>query len=242
MDYQATYRRSAFAIPALLVVMALLAGGIALALREPDGNVVLSRILWLLAATVIATLIIFAGAFRVHRWTITPQGVDIAERPKVPFFGLRRRASLSFAQIARFYRLEVGLDRQIELVAYDGRSYRLSQAMKAGVGADPDAILDDFLAAIQNAAMSAGAHIPEPSEALSFWNSIPGLACLTVMLALALAIGVMAGWALIDGMVSSGPRSGYGTAIALLLPFGAGWLLVKSWRRRRLVLKQRSGG
>jgi len=37
-------------------------------------------------------------------------------------------------------------------------------------------------------------------------------------------------------MTTSQPRGGYFAAIALLLPVGAGWLLLKTIGRRRLVL------
>jgi hypothetical protein len=240
MEYQATYRRSEFGIPMLIGAMMLLAAGIALAMRIPDDNETLSYIFWLLGSTVIAVIVIFASLFRVHHWAILTDGLDIAERPKVPLLGLRRRVFLPFANIASVHRIESGLDRQFEIIAHDGCRYRLSQAMKAGVGIDRDANLDDFLDAVRSAAESAGAPIPEPSEGLSFWNSIPGLAYLTIMMAIATLFAGAAGLTMIEGEISPGPRSGYFTAIALLLPFGAGWLLVKSWRRRNLVLSRRS--
>jgi len=37
-------------------------------------------------------------------------------------------------------------------------------------------------------------------------------------------------------MTTSQPRGGYFAAIALVLPVGAGWLLLKAIRRRRAVL------
>jgi hypothetical protein len=44
-------------------------------------------------------------------------------------------------------------------------------------------------------------------------------------------------WALLAGMTTSPrPRGGEAMAILLLLPVGAGWLLLKSFRRRAAVL------
>jgi hypothetical protein len=242
IEYQATYRCSEFGIPLLVAVIMLLVAGIALAMRVPDGNESLSYILWLLGATAVAVVVIFASVFRVHHWKILTDGLQIAERPKVPLFGLRRRVSLPFSDITGVHNIESGLDLQIEIIARDGARYRLSQAMKAGVGANPDANLYSFLDAVRSAADRAGAPIPKPSEGLSFWNSIPGLVCLVIMFAIATVFGLAALLAMIEGEISSGPRSGYGTAIALLLPIGAGWLLANSWRRRKLVLSQRTAG
>jgi hypothetical protein len=73
-------------------------------------------------------------------------------------------------------------------------------------------------------------------EGLSFWNRLPGIAVIFVLLVIACAIAAAVAWALWDGMTTSQPRGGHFAAIALLLPVGGGWLLLKTIRRRRLVL------
>lgn len=243
IEYQAVYRRGEFAIPALIMVMLFLAGGIFIAIRTVSSNALLTAILEILGAAVIAILVIFASAFRIHRWTIVEGGMRVTERPRVPLMGLRRSAQLRWDQIAALRRVESGLDHQLELVGPSGRRFRIAQAMKAGLGVDPTVSLDDFLSAIRAAAKTAGAVVPEVGEGLSFWNTIPGLFFQTIMLAITALFAAGTGRALLGGGIAYFPRVGYFTAIALLLPIGAAWLLIASLRRRRLVLaSRRSGG
>jgi hypothetical protein len=56
------------------------------------------------------------------------------------------------------------------------------------------------------------------------------------MFAISLAIAIAVAFALWDGLRSTQSRQGEMAAILLLLPFGAGYLLWKSIRRRRAVL------
>ncbi len=88
-------------------------------------------------------------------------------------------------------------------------------------------------------AQSAGTTLSEPKEGLSFWNSWLGLVLQLTMFAIALALALAAGWALLNGALpATSGRTGYGAAIALLLPFGAAYLFLKSFKRRRFVLSQ----
>lgn len=243
MEYQAVYRRGEFAIPALITVMLLLAGGIFIAIRTMSSNALLTAILEILGAAVIAIIVIFASAFRIHRWTIVEDGMRVTERPRVPLMGFRRSDELRWDQIAALRRVESGLDHQLELVGPSGRRFRISQARKAGLGVDPAVSLDDFLSAIRAAATAAGATVPEVGEGMSFWNTVPGLFFQAIMLAIAALFAAATGWAMLGGGIEYFPRMGYFTAIALLLPIGAAWLLIASLRRRRLVLAScRSGG
>ena len=85
-------------------------------------------------------------------------------------------------------------------------------------------------------AAEAGHALPAMSEGLSFWNSAPGLAFLTIIFAISLVISGAVAWALWEGMtVSPRARGGEALAILLLLPFGAGYLLRRSWKRRTTV-------
>ena len=202
--------------------------------------------MWVMGITLAWILFIFANCYRVHCWTILADGVRIQERPKVPLTGLPRRAVVPFDQIAGLYHVESGLDHVVDLITRGGRRFRLSQAMVAGpsgVGRpDPDRYLGQFVAAILEAARAAGVPLAEPRQGLSFWNSWPGLAVQFLMFAMALAIALLTAWVVVDGGISTvGGRTGYAAAIAVLLPFGAGYLLMKSFRRRRLVLSQLQG-
>lgn len=154
--------------------------------------------------------------------------------------GWGRRASVPFADILGVRHVESGFDRMLEIVTADGRRYRLPQRMvtpDACSPARPDtaAELDGFAAALHAAVRLAGRELPR-SEGLSFWNTLPGIAFIAMLFVIACVIAGAVAWALLDGMTMSPPRSGYAAAIALMLPVGAGWLLLKTIRRRRLVL------
>lgn len=240
LTYQATYRRAEFALPSLVGVLALFLAGIWLVLQDPANPRFLDAMLALLGATVLAALVILLSVFRVHRWTIETDGVRISERPRVPLTGWGRRASVPFADIRGIRRVEIGLDRLLEIVTSDGNRYRLPQAIvAAGAGSRPQPSaagdLETFAAALQTAARQAGCELAA-TEGLSFWNTLPGIAFIVLLLGIACAIAAALAWALWNGMTTSQPRSGYAVAIALLLPVGAGWLLLKTIRRRRLVL------
>jgi hypothetical protein len=178
--------------------------------------------------------------FRVHRWTLLPGGVEISQRPKVPFTGLSRKTVVPFREIAALRNVESGMDRLIEIATRDGRRFRLSQAMTAsatGIGRpDTEANLWAFAASIRDAAERSGTPLPALSEGLSFWNSATGLTLLVIMFVITLVISAAVAWALWDGMtLDTRARGGQAIAILLLLPIGAGWLLIKSLRRRAAV-------
>jgi hypothetical protein len=246
MEYQTTYRRTEFTIPALLAVLVLFGLGAYLSLLQlPDSDAVMTSIFWDAGLTLVAIILIFANCYRVHRWMIEARGLCIAERSKVPLMGLRRRAEVRYDEIAAVYRLESGFDRYVDVVTRGGRLYRMPQAMKASAGAligtpDPEASLDTFVSAIYIAAQGAGVALPTPSEGLSFWNRVPGIICLLLLMLIVLAFAAAAVFAMFsDGeMPSHGSR--YGPAIVLLLPFGVGYVLMKSLRRRWAVLRGRT--
>jgi hypothetical protein len=239
LTYQATYRRSEVAVPSLLAVMALFGGGLWLVLQHTSNPRIMDAILALVGTVVVAMLVILLTVFRIHSWTIEADSVRISERPRVPLMGWGRRASVPFANVLGIRRVESGFDRLLEIVTSDGRRYRLPQRMIAGRATlarpDPAADLDRFATALHAAARQAGRDVLA-SEGLSFWNTLPGIAFIGVLLAIACVISAAVAWALLDGMTTSQPRGGYAAAIALLLPVGAGWLLLKTIKRRRLVL------
>jgi uncharacterized membrane protein len=238
--HEATYRRTEAALPSLVGIVALFFAGLWLVLQHPGDPRILTAILGLTGAMVVAALAILLTVFRIHRWTIEAGGVRISERPKVPLMGRGRRARVPFADILGVRHVESGFDRLLEIVTRDGRRFRLPQRLVATdarslATPDPAANLDGFAAMLQAAARQAGHALPQ-SEGLSFWNTLPGIAFILVLFAIACAISAAVAWALVDGMTTSQPRGGYAAAIALVLPVGAGWLLLKTIRRRRLVL------
>ena len=238
--YQATYRRTEVALPSLLGAVALFFAGLWLVLQHPTDPRVMHAVLALAGAVVLTALVILLTVFRVHSWTIEAGGVRISERPRVPLMGWGRRASVPFADILGVRRIESGFDRVLEIVSADGSRYRLPQRVVAAGShslgqTDSAADLDGFATALHAAALQAGREL-RVSEGLSFWNTLPGIAFIVLLLVTACMIAAAVAWALWDGMTTSQPRGGYAAAIALLLPVGAGWLLLKTIKRRRLVL------
>ncbi len=238
--YEATYRRTEVALPSLVGVVVLFFAGLWLVLQHPADDRVMVAVLALAGGVVAAAVVILLTVFRVHRWTIEAGGVRIFERPKVPLMGFGRRAIVPFSDILGVHHVESGFDTLLEIVTSDGRRYRLPQRMvapdaRALPKPDPAFDLDRFAAALHAAARQAGRELPR-AEGLSFWNTLPGIAFIAVLFVMACAIAAAVAWALLHGMTTSQPRGGYTAAIALLLPVGAGWLLLKAMRRRRLVL------
>jgi hypothetical protein len=229
--YECTYRHVAFVIASLCVLVVGMIAAIAAAANFiEDGNTSLSVMLYALGTVVVLIIIVAVSGYATHRWTIEPAGIRIEEKPKVPFMGLSRRRTLAFADIAALRHTESALDIIIEIAARDGAVYRLM----ANGAASQD--LQAFAGAIAQASAKAGHTPPAMTEGLSFWNRVPGLILLTVMLIFALAIAVAAAWALFDGGAST-TRSAEYAVLAILLPFGAGYLLYKSITRRWRVLQ-----
>jgi hypothetical protein len=238
-SYQSTYRRSEMAMPALLGVLAVLAGLIFLAVSGPfDGDTVLAALPFFAGALILAIAFIGFAAFRVHRWTLETNGVRIEERPKFPLTGFRRVAVLPFTDIAALNRVQSGFDVQLEIRTRDGNRYRLPQAFRTSSPGlylpDPES-LETFARSLRTASAAAGVELPLTGESLSFWNGIVGLGLLTIMFFISVAIAALAAWALWEGTATR-PRAGQVEAICILLPFGAAYLLFRSLKRRRAVL------
>lgn len=241
--YQSTYRRSEMALPALLGIMALIIVLAIVAVRVPlDGNTIVAFLPFVAGGIVFAIVFIGMAAFRVHRWTIEPNGIRIEERPRVPLTGFRRSASLPFSEIV-LRRVQSGFDFQLEIATREGKRFRLAQVLRPGVRGglnlpDPES-LEKFSSSIRSAALAAGSELSATGEGLSFWNKPAGLFLLAVMFVVSLAIAAFALWGLWEGMPVR-PRMGEAEAIAILLPFGAAYLFLKSLKRRRSVLSGRT--
>ena len=239
-DYQATYRRTEVAMPALLGIFLLGAGTATVGLSIADAQQGLHIIVALFAVMMVAMATILLTEFRVHRWTIAADGVQIEERPKVPLTGIAHHALIAYADIAALRRIESGLDRLIEIVTRNGRSYRMMEARIRGARgrnvADAEASLDAFADAIRAAARRAGQLLPAVSEGLSFWNRPAGLACLAAMLLIALVIAGAAAWLMIASARLGLPVNARIASIVLILPPAAGIVLLRALQRRRAVL------
>lgn len=241
-SHEALYRWKEMLLPVLIGVVVFGVAGITLGIMYiDDGNRFVTVILWMFGAAVAIIAVSTAMAFRVHRWTIEPGGVLIEERPKVPLAGFRRRLTVPFGDMAALSRVESGFDVLIELATRKGSIYRLparaTPNSKWTQTFHPEE-LGAFASAIQGAAMQAGRPLPRMVEALSMWNKPFGLFIQVIMLLIALGFGGLAGLTLLDGGVDRPTaRLGEMYAIALLLPVGAGYLLYRSLKRRREVLR-----
>lgn len=240
-DYEATYRRSELALP-LVVGIAIVGGSAvtALVVWTPADQGFEERVLSAAGILMLALLSVFLVIFRRHRWTLQKDGIAIHERPRVPLTGLSHRALVAYGDIIAFREVESGFDHLIEIVARNGRRYRMAQKMvqekgKRFLSVDMNARLGDLKVSIKNAATRSGKPLPATTQGLSFWNTIPGLAFIGFLFAVSLVICGGVVLALLEGFTTR-PRGSDALAILLLLPVGAFILLRKMARRRREVL------
>lgn len=242
-DYEATYRRSELALP--LVVGIAIVGGLAVSaiiVWIPADRNFESTVLSAAGLLVAALLSVFLVIFRRNRWTLKKDGIAIHERPKVPLMGIPHRAFVPYADIIAFRDVESGFDHLIEIVARNGRRYRMAQRMvqekgKRFLSVDMNARLGDLAVSIRDAATRAGHPVPATTQGMSFWNTIPGLAFIAFLFAISLVISGGVILALLEGFTTTPrPRGGEVLAILLLLPVGAFMLFRKMLRRRQVVL------
>ncbi len=231
--FECTYRHVPFVLTSICILVVAMFAGMAAAIAfVEDGDTILTIVLCLVGAVLVSIAAVMASAYAKHRWTIEASGVRIEETPKVPFMGRTRHRLIAFADIAAFRNVESGLDSVIEIATRDGNAYRVMAH-----GAEVHA-LQAFGTQIGTAAASVG-HTPlAMTEGLSFWNRSAGLIVIVVLLIFATAIAVAALFALFDGGLQIRACSGEVLAIAVLLPFGAAYLLYRSLTRRWRVLKQ----
>jgi hypothetical protein len=238
LSYRSTYRRAVMVLLSLPVLVLVAAFAVYAAVELVAATALEAWILGIAGVTVLALLALLVVGFRIHRWTIGPAGVHIEEGPAVPFTGLRRQWLLPFAEITSIRRVVAGAEHLVEIETRAGRRHRLPRAIaRGGHAAHADAAGHAAFVAALQAALTQGGGATGVSEGLSFWNRPAGLAVQAVLLILALAIAGLAGWALWLGASASG-KAGQAVAIVLLLPVGAAWLLRRSWRRRREVLRR----
>jgi hypothetical protein len=237
-SYEALYQNKELGIAGLLLMVVAMLGVIALAIAFiEDGNDALPVILGAIGAMVVGVIVLLLFLPRVHRWTIEPNGVRIAERAKI--MGPWREGFVAFSDIAALRNLESGFDGVIELVTRDGRIWRLMRprsplVKSAALEALPD--LPAFGAALSQAIVASGAKPVPLTEGLSFWNRGGGLAIIVGFLLFSIVIACLTLWALFGGGLEYRARMGEAIAIFVALPFGVGYMLHKSLKRRRRVL------
>lgn len=238
--HQGVYRNTPLVLGGLLGAIALLIGGIAAAMKfATTGNELLPLVFAVLGAFVLAFAACMLAALRRHRWTIDSDAVLIEERPLVPLTGRRRVRRVPFRVIAALSRVQNAADELLTIITRDGERFVLPPSLVPGDGLIrvPDqAGLTAFADQLQAAMTSAGRAAPPVVDGLGFWNRPAGLALLSIALLASLVLAAITLWGLWEGAAVR-HRSGEAAAILVLLPVGVGWMLRRSWQRRRSVLR-----
>jgi hypothetical protein len=241
--HAAVFRNTALLLTGLLALLAALVGGIALVMQLASrGEDVMHGIFGVLGAFVLGFVAVLLASLRRHRWTLHPAAIELEERPLVPLTGRRRAASIPYAAIAGLFRVQNMREELLELLARDGRRFRIAPGLLPGEGPKgiryPDqAGLAAFAEAMRGAAAAAGSALPPVADGLGFWNRGPGLAVLAIALLASLGLAGLALWGLFAGAASS-HRGGEMVGILVMLPVGLGWFLGRVWRRRRAVQRR----
>jgi hypothetical protein len=239
--HQGLYRNTPLAFGGLMGTIALLVAGIAAAIMiATTGDQLLPLVLGTLALFVLTAVVCMLAALRRHRWTIEADAVLIEERPLVPLTGRRRVRRVPFAGIAALSSVQNATDDLLTMTTRDGERFALPPGLGPGEGLvrRPDQEgLAAFTDKLRTAMTAAGHAAPPVAEGLGFWNRPAGLILLSIMLLASLALAATAFWGLWEGATVR-HRGGEAVAILVLLPVGVGWILRRSWQRRRFVLQQ----
>jgi len=238
--HQGLYRNTPLAFGGLMGAIALLIAGIAGAmLIATTGDQLLPLVLGTLGLFVLTAVVCMLAALRRHRWTIEADAVLIEERPLVPLTGRRRVRRVPFTGIAALSSVQNATDDLLTMTTGDGERFALPPGLAPGDGLvrRPDQEgLAAFAGQLQAAMTAAGRAAPPVADALGFWNRPTGLTLLGIMLLASLALAFIALWGLWEGATVR-HRGGEAVAILVLLPVGVGWILRRSWQRRRTVLQ-----
>ena len=238
--HQGLYRNTPLAVGGLMGAIALLIAGIAGAMQiAVTGDQLLPLVLGTLGLVVLTAVVSMLAALRQHRWTIEADAVLIEERPLVPLTGRRRVRRVPFAAIAALSSVQNATDDLLTMTTGDGERFALPPGLAPGDGLvrRPDQEgLAAFAGQLQTAITAAGRAAPAVAEGLGFWNRPAGLTLLGIMLLASLALAVISLWGLWEGATVR-HRGGEAMAILVLLPVGVGWILRRSWQRRRSVLQ-----
>jgi hypothetical protein len=238
--HQGLYRNSPLILGGLLGAIALLIGGVAAAMQiATTGDELLPLVFAALGACVLTFVACMLAALRQHRWTIDADAVLIEERPLVPLTGRRRVRRVPFSGIAALSRVQNAADELLTITTRDGERFVLPPGLVPGDGLIrlPDqAGLAAFTDRLQTAMTAAGRAAPPVADGLGFWNCPTGLALLGIALLASLVLAAITLWGLWEGAAAR-HRGGEAAAILVMLPVGVGWMLRRSWQRRRSVLR-----
>ena len=239
------YRNTPLVLGGLLGAIALLICGIAAALQiASTGDELLPLIVAVLCAFVLTFTACMLAALRRHRWIVEADAVRIEERPLVPLTGRRRIRRLPFGEITSLSLVQNSADELLTITTAKGERFVLPPRLRPGKGLIrlPDqAQLDAFAASLRTAMLAAG-HAPPPVvEGIGFWNRPAGLALLSMTFLASLALAAVTLWGLWEGAATR-HRGGEAAAIMVMLPVGVGWMLRRSWQRRRSVLRAAQSG
>ena len=238
--HQGLYRNTPLAFGGLMGAIALLIAGIAGAmLIATTGDQLLPLVLGTLGLFVLTAVGCMLAALRQHRWTIESDAVLIEERPLVPLTGRRRVRRVPFTGIAALSSVQNATDDLLTMTTRDGERFALPPGLAPGEGLvrRPDQEgLAAFAGQLQAAMTAAGRTAPTVADALGFWNRPAGLSLLGIILLASLGLAAIALRGLWEGATVR-HRGGEAVAILVLLPVGVGWILRRSWQRRRSVLQ-----
>lgn len=240
LSHQGLYRNSPLMFGGLLASIALLIGGVAASIHiATTGDELLPLMFGTLGLFVLVFLVCLLMALRQHRWTIEAQAVVVEERPLVPLTGRRRERRVPFAEIAGLSSVQNATDDLLTLTTRAGERFVLPPGLAPGQGLIrlPDqAGLGAFAGALQAAMTAAGSAAPPVADGLGFWNRPAGLGLLGIMFLASLALALVALWGMWEGAATR-HRGGEAVAILLMLPVGVAWMMRRSWKRRRAVLR-----
>jgi hypothetical protein len=127
-------------------------------------------------------------------------------------------------------------EEMLAIATRDGDTFVLPAPGKGLIPVPDKGQLGAFANGLRASMVAAGVEAPPVAEGMGFWNRPAGLAVLGIAFVASLALPVIALWGLWEG-ASVRNRGGEAAAIMVMLPVGIGWLIRRSWQRRRSVLR-----
>ena len=238
--HQGLYRNTPLVLGGLLGAIAVLIGGVAGAMQiASTGDELLPLIFAALGAFVLIVTVCMLAALRQHRWTVEVDAVRVEERPLVPLTGRRQFRRVPFGSIAALNLVQNSTDELLTITTSDGERFALPPGLSPGTGLirlPNQKQLGAFAEALRTSMAAAGYVAPPVSEGIGFWNRPTGLALLSIAFLASLALAAVALWGMWEGATAR-HRGGEAAAIMVMLPVGLGWMLRRSWQRRRSVIR-----
>ena len=232
-SHQGLYRSLPLALGGLLAALLLLVGGIAGVLAIAPREQRLMLVLGMLGAFVAIFAVCALASLRRHRGTIDAGAVLIEERPLVPLIGSRRTRRVLYGEVASLSNVSDGSGALLALTTRGGEHFVLPPARTAR----PDEQgLASFATRLQAAMTAAGVAAPPVTDGLGFWNRSSGLALLGSVFLASVVVAAVVLWGLWAGEIRR-VRTHEAAAFLVALPIALGWWLLRSWQRRRAVMK-----